>query len=203
MTDWAHCLAGFLDVIGIERAHVLGLSWGGVLAQEFYRLYPARVQTLILADTYAGWKGSLPPDVCERRLAKCWTDASLPSTEFVSRWVPQQFFTPAASEAVRRRMANIVADFHPVGFRLMAKSLAETDTTSLLPSIHVPTLVLWGDDDRRSPLNIAEQFRRVIPNSELAVIPHAGHVSNMEQPGAFANHVRRFCLANLEQSRET
>ena len=53
-TDWANCLAGFLDVVGIEGAQVLGLSWGGILAQEFYRLYPDRVRALILCDTYAG-----------------------------------------------------------------------------------------------------------------------------------------------------
>jgi pimeloyl-ACP methyl ester carboxylesterase len=51
ITDWAQCLAGFLDVLGIERAQVLGLSWGGILAQEFYRLYPDRVLTLILCDS--------------------------------------------------------------------------------------------------------------------------------------------------------
>src|SRR5438132_229180 len=56
VTDWAGCLAEFLDAIGVGRAHLLGLSWGGMLAQEFYRLHPARVLSLILADTYAGWK---------------------------------------------------------------------------------------------------------------------------------------------------
>jgi pimeloyl-ACP methyl ester carboxylesterase len=58
ITDWAQCLAQFLDVVGTERAQILGLSWGGILAQEFYRLYPARVLALILSDTYAGWIGS-------------------------------------------------------------------------------------------------------------------------------------------------
>ena len=47
ITDWGQCLAEFLDVIGIERAHILGLSWGGVLAQELYRLHPRRVLGLI------------------------------------------------------------------------------------------------------------------------------------------------------------
>jgi pimeloyl-ACP methyl ester carboxylesterase len=52
---------------------------------------------------------------------------------------------------------------------------------------------LWGDDDRRSPLQIAKQFETAIPNAELAILPRAGHVSNMEQPDAFNDHVRRFC----------
>jgi len=67
ITGWAHCLADFLDGVGIARAHVLGLSWGGILAQELYRVDPTRIAGLILADTYAGWKGSFPASVVEQR----------------------------------------------------------------------------------------------------------------------------------------
>ena len=49
ISDWTHCLAKFLKLLDIEQAHILGLSWGGLLAQEFYRLYPVRVLSLILA----------------------------------------------------------------------------------------------------------------------------------------------------------
>ena len=79
----------------------------------------------------------------------------------------------------------------------MAKSSADTDTTDLLPNIGVPTLLVWGDDDQRSPMNIAEQFRDAIPNAKLAIITSAGHVSNMEQSGEFNAQVRRFCQSNL------
>jgi pimeloyl-ACP methyl ester carboxylesterase len=92
-------------------------------------------------------------------------------------------------------MAAVVADFHPLGFRLMALSLAETDTRSLLPTIGVPTLLVWGDADQRSPLSIATQLRDAIPGAELVVIPNAGHVSNMEQPEVFSASVRRFLLS--------
>jgi pimeloyl-ACP methyl ester carboxylesterase len=194
--DWARWLAGFLDVVGIERAQVIGLSWGGILAQEFYRLYPERVVALVLCDTYAGWKGSLPESACNERLERCFLESSLPPEEVAARFVPE-LFTEAASRALKDEMSAIVSEFHPPGFRLMAKSSADTDTTDLLPNIGVPTLLLWGDADRRSPLIIAEQLREAIPNAELAVIANAGHVSNMEQPEEFDTHVRRFCLSNL------
>jgi pimeloyl-ACP methyl ester carboxylesterase len=87
-----------------------------------------------------------------------------------------------------------MSEFHPVGFRVMSKSSAETDTRDLLPRINVPTLLLWGGDDRRSPMHVAEQLHSAIPAAELAIIPAAGHVSNMEQPEAFNAHIRRFCL---------
>lgn len=196
ITNWAQSLAQFLDVTSIERVQVLGLSWGGILAQEFYRLYPARVLALVLCDTYPGWKGSLPASVCKKRLERCFLESSLPPEDFVPRWVPE-FFTEGASHDLKEEMSAVVSDFHPLGFCLMAKSLADTDTTDLLPSIEVPTLLLWGDDDRRSPMNIAEQLREAIPNAELAIIANAGHLSNMEQPEEFNAQVRRFCLSNL------
>lgn len=194
LADWSRCLGRFLDKLGVEQAYIAGLSWGGVLAQEFYRLVPRRVLRLILADTYAGWKGSFPASIVEQRLLRCERDSDLPPTEFVQRWVPEMF-TDAAPPALIGEMSAIFADFHPLGFRLMAKSLAQTDTTSLLPRIASGTLLLWGEADQRSPLAIAEQLRDAILGAELQVIPHAGHVSNMEQPAAFNRHVRRFCAA--------
>jgi len=195
IADWSRCLAKFLDTVGVTDAHIVGLSWGGVLAQEFYRLYPWRVSRLVLADTYAGWKGSLPSSAVEQRLARCERDSRLPPTQLVPQWVPEMF-TPKASSGLLDELSAVFADFHPLGFRLMATSLADTDTTDLLPTIGVPTLLLWGEDDHRSPISIAEQLRSAIPGAELHVIPHAGHVSNMEQPTAFNTELRRFCSAD-------
>jgi pimeloyl-ACP methyl ester carboxylesterase len=192
-TNYARCLARFLDALGIDRAHVLGLSWGGILAQEFYRLYPERLRCLILADTYAGWKGSLPEPVWKERLATCLLDATGPSDALVAKFLPG-LFTDAAPQDLREEMSAIISEFHPIGFRLMSLSSAEMDTRNLLPRIDVPTLLLWGDDDRRSPMYVAEAFQAAIPGAELAIIPNAGHMSNMEQPDAFNAHVRRFCL---------
>ena len=94
-TDYAECLASFLDTIGVDRAHVVGLSWGGILAQEFYRRHPERVRCLVLADTYAGWKGSLPEHVWRERLANCVRDAEGPR-EVVVSGILSGVFTDAA-----------------------------------------------------------------------------------------------------------
>ena len=191
--DYARSLAGFLDALGIQRAHVVGLSWGGILAQEFCRLYPDRLHRLVLADTYAGWKGSLPEAECRQRLETCLRDSIGPPGVLVAKLLPGMF-TDRVSDQIRSELGAILSDFHSVGFRVMSRSSAEMDTRELLPTIAVPTLVLWGDDDRRSSLAVAEQLHSGIPSAELAVIAGAGHVSNMEQPAAFNAHVRRFCL---------
>jgi pimeloyl-ACP methyl ester carboxylesterase len=193
--DWADALTGFLDAIGVARAHVCGLSWGGILAQELYRRHPDRVSALILADTYAGWKGSLPAVTVEERLAGCLRDSLLPPTELVAKYLPGMHSSTAPPE-VRDEMAAIMAGFHPVGFRMMATALATSDTRGLLPTIAVPTLLVWGDADARSPMSVADQLRQAIAGSDLVVLPGVGHVSNLEDPPGFDAAVRGF-LASL------
>jgi pimeloyl-ACP methyl ester carboxylesterase len=183
--------------MGIGPGHIVGLSWGGIVAQEFYRLYSPRVLGFVFADTYAGWKGSFSESVAQQRLERCCRESFLPPEEFVPLWVPKEFFSPAASSALADEMAAVVADFHPLGFRLMAQALADTDSAGLLSTIAVPTLLLWGDSDARSPVDVVgAQFRDAIPRAELVVIENAGHVCNMERPEEFNAHVRRFCSSS-------
>jgi len=192
MSDWARSLAGLLDACGVQQAHILGLSWGGLLAQEFTRHYAERVLSLVLADTYAGWKGSLPEPIPQERLAACLQDASLPASDFVRKYLPGMF-SESPSHEIQEQLARIMADFHPLGFRLMATALAHADTRDLLPHIRVPTLLVWGDADQRAPLSVAYQLRDALPTARLAVIPRAGHVSNLEAPTQFNAAVRAFC----------
>ena len=117
----------------------------------------------------------------------------MPAKEFVPKWIPG-LFSDAAQEELRGEMAAIMSDFHPVGYRLMIQT-ANSDTRALLPTIRVPTLLVWGEEDRRAPLTVAHQLRDAIPGARLAIIPGAGHVSNMEQPARFNAEVRGFCLS--------
>jgi pimeloyl-ACP methyl ester carboxylesterase len=74
--------------------------------------------------------------------------------------------------------------------------MAEADQRDLLPRIAVPTLLIWGELDARSPLGVARQFEEAIPDAQLVVIPGAGHVSNLERPGQLNEAVRVFCRAH-------
>lgn len=113
--------------------------------------------SLVLADAYAGWKGSLPETIPEERLAACLRDASLPPSEFVPRYLPGMF-SESPTQEVRAELGSIMSDFHPIGFRLMATALARADTRDLLPNIRVPTSLVWGDADARSPMSVAYQI---------------------------------------------
>jgi pimeloyl-ACP methyl ester carboxylesterase len=193
ISGWADCLAGLLDSTKINQAHILGLSWGGLLAQEFYHRYPARVLSLILADTYAGWTGSLSDSIAKGRLESCIHDSELPPSEFVPKYLPGMF-SDSVNPETREALSKIMSGTHPKGFRLMATALAIGDTRSLLPSIKAPTLLIWGDSDKRSSIKVAYQLHDAISNSRLEIISGAGHVSNMEKPAQFNSIVKDFCL---------
>ena len=191
--DWAACLAGLLDSVGIEKAQILGLSWGGLLAQEFYKRYPNRVLSLILSDTTIGWKGALSDSTANTLLVSCIHDSALPSRDFVLKYLPGMF-SDSIPKLIKEELAGIMSDTHPKGFRLMATAVATADTRTLLPNISVPTLLIWGKADKRSPLSAAYQMRDAIPGAKLEIISGAGHVSNMEKPNQFNEMVKDFCL---------
>ncbi len=196
--EYVDCLATFLDALGIDNGHILGLSWGGTLAQDFYRVHPERVRSLVLADTYTGWLASLGEQAGRERLELCLRLSTGSAEELVSALIGGMV-TPAAPPALVAELAAIVGDFHPSGFRTMSHAVAEVDTRDVWPSIAVPTLLIWGEEDARSPLRVAEEFRRGITGSELVVIP-GGHVSNMESPEAFNAAVRQF-VTRVEAER--
>lgn len=194
MPDFADALAAWLDAVHAEHPHLLGLSWGSSVALEFYRRHSDFPASLILASAYAGWAGSLPPQEVAARHASVLSAADLPREELLKGW--SGVFSSAASPELIAEMMDIAGDnsglAHPGGYRAMAHSMAEADLRVILPQIRVPTLLLYGELDERSPLHVAENLRDNIPNAELVLIPDAGHMANVEAPAAFNYQVRRF-----------
>jgi pimeloyl-ACP methyl ester carboxylesterase len=184
-------LAGFIDVLGLGRPHVLGLSAGSVLALELYRGHPGVPRSLVLASAYAGWAGSLPAEEVRRRLAQVLREVELPSEEFVPGWIPT-LLTPAAPKELVAEVQRIMSEFHPAGTRVMIQALAGADYGHVLPAINIPTLLLYGELDSRSPLPVAEALHSQIAGSKLVVLPRVGHASNVETPDAFNTAVRQF-----------
>ena len=91
LDEYADCLAGFLEKLGLDTAHVAGLSFGGILALALQRRHSGRSSTLILASAYAGWAGSLPPEVAEHRLRQALTLADGAPEAFVGALLPTMF----------------------------------------------------------------------------------------------------------------
>ena len=197
MPDYADCLAAWLEAVGVEQPNLLGLSWGSTVALELYRRHPAVPRSLILASAYAGWAGSLPPEDVTARLEAVLAAADLPRDDLLKGW--PGLLSPSAPPALVEELVRIWADnagsIHPAGYRSMAHSMAEADLRDVLPRIEIPTLLLYGELDQRSPLRIAAELRDRIPSARLSVIAGAGHVSNAEAPAEFNAQVREFLRA--------
>jgi pimeloyl-ACP methyl ester carboxylesterase len=189
--DYADDVAGLLDHLGTARAHVLGISWGGVIALACYRRHPGRVASLLLADTYRGG-GTLPEPERSQRLARRLEATAALSPAEIARERAPALFTVGADAALLADARSIMAEIHPAGYRQAAIALANADESALLARIAVPTLVLCGDQDGVLPLPESETLAREIPGARLVVISNAGHASNQEQPTAFNDAVRTF-----------
>jgi pimeloyl-ACP methyl ester carboxylesterase len=194
LADYAHCLAALIETLELGPAHVAGLSWGGTVAQELYRHHPELVATLILADTYAGWKGSLPTAEVEARVAGARRMLAAPRAEF-DPTLPGLFAGGPPAEFASL-LDEIAADVRPESLGRQLSVMASADQRDVLPRIAVPTLLIWGERDARSPLNVAHRLEEAIPDTTLVVIADCGHVSNLERPAEFDEAVRDFCRAH-------
>lgn len=191
LPDYARCLAALIDALALGPAHVAGLSWGGTVALELYRHHPQLVRTLILVDTYAGWRGSLPAAEVRARVAGARQMLAAPVERFDSTF-PGLFAAEPPARFVPL-LEEVAAAVRPATLATQLRVMAAADQRDLLPRIDVPTLLVWGERDARSPLAVAHQFQRAIPHAGLVVIPDCGHLSNLEAPERLNGAVREFC----------
>lgn len=190
LADYADCLAGMIRAIGASPTSVVGLSWGTTVILELYRRHPGVVRNMVLADGYAGWRGSLGAPEADARLAAITAALAQPDEVFdptlpgLFAGAPPARFVPLlqAMAADARRQSMLAA----------LTAMARADLTDVLPTVQVPTQLIWGALDARSPLSVARDFERTIPGARLALIPDCGHVSNLEAPGPFNELVRVF-----------
>jgi pimeloyl-ACP methyl ester carboxylesterase len=191
LDGYADCLAAFIEALGLERPHVLGLSFGSGLVLELFRRHPKLPRSLVLASAYAGWLGSLGREVAEERRQWGLQAAELSREEFV-RDFGETLFTASVPAEIVNETLEICRDFHPAGLRAMANAFADADLRDVLPLIDVPTMLIYGDADQRSPISVGEELHAQIPGSKLVVIPGPGHMVNLEAPGRFNEEVRSF-----------
>lgn len=194
LDGYADCLAAFIEALGLERPHVLGLSFGSGLALELFRRHRELPRSLVLTSAYAGWLGSLGREVAEERRRWGFHAADQPREEYV-RELNETLFVDSVPAEVVEEMTEIAMDLRPAGLRAMANAFADADLRDVLPEIDVPTLLIHGELDQRSPLSVGEDLHARIPGSQLVVIPGVGHVLNLEVPERFGDEVRGFLRA--------
>jgi pimeloyl-ACP methyl ester carboxylesterase len=158
LADYAACLAALIEALSLGPAHVAGLSWGGTVALELYRRHPGTVATLMLADTCAGWKGSLPEQEVKARVAVLHRMLAAPAEEFDP--TPPSLFAGNPPPEFVPLLREIFAAVRRESLRTLLLVMAEANQRDLLPRIDAPTLLTWGELDARSPRSVARTSTR-------------------------------------------
>jgi len=185
-------LFGLLDHLRIPKTILCGLSMGGYTALRAVERSPERIQGLILCDTRS------EPDSNEakfKRAANLRTIEKEGMSSFAETFLKAIFApstlknNPLVVDQIRK--AILANPIQGVKGTLIALA-TRTDTTPSLSKIHVPTLILVGDQDAVTPPAAAQAIRERIPDSQIFTIPNAGHMSNLENPSVFNEHLQTF-----------
>lgn len=192
MDAMARGLLRMLDALGIERAVIGGLSMGGYLTLALYRMAPERFSGMILADTRATPDTDQQKDGRRKMLA---TIAETGPAGVADEMLPKLLGAtsrrerPELTDAVR---AMILGNKTAAIAGAVKAIMERPDSTPLLASISVPSLILCGEEDVLTPPADAEALHAGIPQSRLVLLPEAGHLSNIEAPEAFSTAVQDF-----------
>jgi len=191
-------LAALLDHLGWDRTHVLGVSMGGFIAQQFALNQPERLDRLVLAATAFGGPNMAP--MSPAAVAAMTPDPSLPTEERIRRAMPIAFSAPSWTETHREEFDYIVRrrlEYPQQPHAAMAQLMAGVtfNVEARLGEIIAPTLVLAGSEDHVVPPRNAELLASALPNARLGILAGCGHVLNIECPERFNRAVVRFLLA--------
>jgi pimeloyl-ACP methyl ester carboxylesterase len=183
--DYAGDVIDLLDALHVKQAVVGGLSMGGYVAFALLRLAARYVQGLVLADTRS--QADTPEGIAGRTRLLQLLDDKGPSA-VAEEMIPKQLGNttrltkPAVVETVRSLALASSAEAIAGAIRAL---MSRPDSTPLLAAIHVPTLIVVGEEDTLTPPAASEEMHRAIAGSEIVRIPEAGHLSNLEQPERF------------------
>jgi 3-oxoadipate enol-lactonase len=184
IADYARDLAALLDILSVGRATIVGLSIGGLIAQELYRQNPERV-ALVLCDTAAKigtddvW--DQPIAEVERGGIEALADAIL------QRWFSAHFRAARSTELAGMRA--MLTRTPRQGYLAACGALKRADLRSYAGQIQAPTLCLVGDEDGSTPVALVKETAALIPGSRFEIIGGAGHLPNVEKPKIVADLV--------------
>ena len=188
---------GVLDDLGVARAHLLGLSMGGAVAQELVLYAPERVERLVLVSTLAGWaRAEQPPEWVRETWA---SDPALSPMERRRRLLAVNYsraFWADHGEQVSKQMARATAGMPLHATVRQGEAISGFDTYDRLPHIPCSTLVVHGTEDVVVPPQNGRVLARRIPHARFAEVDGAGHIPMTEQPETVARIVRDFLDAD-------
>jgi len=188
---------GLLDALEIERAHVLGISMGGMIAQELALAHPGRVRSLAIGCSYCGGPGSQLMDPADFQVLAAALASGDRERVYRAMWelnLSPGFRTDESRYAEFHEMAAAL----PVAKRtveLQLQAIIAHDTSARLPGLEPPTLVLHGTEDRILGVANGRQIASLVPGSRLEILERTGHLFWWEHPERAAGLIRQHALA--------
>lgn len=180
--DYVRTAADLIADLGGEPVHLLGVSWGAVIACAVALEHPELLRSLILVD---GSRGSgRDADASDAMRARAAELEAKGAADFAAARAPRLLSDEAHAELVEAVRQNMIDSIRLPGYAYAAESMAATDLTPRLAEIAVPTLVLVGDRDVVTGAPEAVALSEGIPDAVLVTVHGAGHVSNQECPQA-------------------
>ena len=190
-SDFAAAALAVLDGLKVPKAHVCGLSLGGVIALAMHALAPKRIASLVLADTFACHPEGQA--IFDRSLAGA-TDVGMAG---LADSRADALLAQPADPAVRKAVVEMMSRIDPAAYARAADAVWLADQRREAAAVSCPTLILYGSQDRITPPALSEELKQLISHAGLIEITGAGHLPNLEQPVTFDRVLAGF-LAGLE-----
>ncbi len=185
MEDLASDLKLLLDGLEIERAHLVGLSMGGMIGQVFALRHPEMLSSLVLCDTAA--RGATDSGAVEKWEQRIHDVRSNGMEDMANQAIPRWFTGPYIEKNLdlMERVQAMIRRTSPDGYVGCARAIMGYNVIDRLSEIHLPALIIVGEEDVATPVESARVMHEGIVGSELKIIPSASHLSNIEQAEIF------------------
>ena len=176
----------FIDHKGYDQIHLLGNSLGGHVGLVYILSHPEKIKTLTLTGSSGLFENAMGDSYPKRG-----------DYEYIRAKTAETFYNPAVAtkELVDEVFEITNSRIKVIKIIALAKSAIRNNLGEELGQIKVPTLLIWGKNDKVTPPFVAEDFHKLIPNSELAFIDECGHAPMMEVPAAFNEILEKFLKA--------
>lgn len=184
--DYAAAILSAMTELGVSRAHICGLSLGGVVAIAMHHAAPERCASLILADSFASH-----PDG-EAILQRSETALKSGSLRQMAEARVDVLLAQPADPAVRGEVVETMGRIDPAAYLIGAEAVWLANQSDRAGQIRVPTLVLCGSEDKVTPPALSRELTHLIPGARYEEIGRSGHLSNLEQPETFNTLVGAF-----------
>jgi len=190
LDELAQDVLGLFQALDIQQTHWLGLSMGGMIGQTLILQYPQLFNSLVLADTTSK-RPENAQQMWGERISKAKTQGMAAMVEStLERWFSDDFRKHYPT--IIQKIAEGIEATSVNGFTGCCEAISHINTFDRLSEISCPTLIMVGEQDHGTPPEMARAMKERMPKAIFHTIPNAGHISNIEQPNRFNQHLLDF-----------